>query len=125
MCVRIMKRFGPESAEIVRSNPYKLCREIDGIGFKTADKIALNIGISNESPERIEAGVLHAFSELEDEGGTCAPFGEIVSRAASLLQADPAKCAEGVERLLASGGRKARGRRRVAVRVALTLPSGR
>lgn len=103
MCVRIMKRFGPESAEIVRSNPYKLCREIDGIGFKTADKIALNIGISNESPERIEAGVLHAFSELEDEGGTCAPFGEIVSRAASLLQADPAKCAEGVERLLASG----------------------
>ena len=103
LCVRIMKRFGSDSAEVVRSKPYKLCREIDGIGFKTADMIALNIGISNESPERIEAGILHAMSELEDEGGTCAPAGEIIARAASLLQVDAEKCAQGLERLVESG----------------------
>ena len=103
MCVRIMKRFGAESAEIVRSRPYKLCREIDGIGFKTSDKIALNIGIPNESPERVEAGVLQSISELEDEGGTCALAGEVISRAASLLQVDPSKCAEAVDRLVGEG----------------------
>lgn len=106
LCVRIMKRFGGESAEIVRSKPYRLSREIDGIGFKTADMIALNIGISNESPERIEAGILHALSELEDEGSTCAQAGEILSRAASLLQVDRDKCAEAIQRLVESGDLK-------------------
>lgn len=103
LCARIMKRFGAESAEIVRTKPYLLSREIDGIGFKTADMIALNIGISNESSERLEAGVLYALSEIEDEGGTCVPCAEIVARASSLLQVDKAKCAEAIERLTVSG----------------------
>lgn len=111
MCVRIIRRFGDEAGEIVRSSPYRLAREIDGIGFATADRIALNMGIPNESPERIDAGVMHVVRECELDGNTCVPRGELVARASALLDADAAKCAEGVERMLASGELKARGSR--------------
>lgn len=92
-CVKIMKRFGADAARIVREEPYTLMREIDGIGFKTADMIALNIGIPNESPERLRAGIIHCLSETEEDGGTCAPFGEIVGKAAALTGADSQKVA--------------------------------
>ncbi|PWM29800.1 MAG: ATP-dependent RecD-like DNA helicase, partial [Verrucomicrobia bacterium] len=101
MCVRIIRRFGDEAGEVVRSSPYRLAREIDGIGFATADRIALNMGIPNESPERIDAGVMHIVRECELDGNTCVPRGELVARASALLDADAAKCAEGVERMLA------------------------
>lgn len=103
MCVRIMKRFGSDAPRIVREEPYKLSRDIEGIGFKTADMIALNGGISNESPERISAGVLHALGECEEEGATCANTGELVARASSLLDVDAQKCAEAVSRLAQDG----------------------
>lgn len=103
MCVRIMKRFGADAPRIVREEPYKLSREIDGIGFKTADMIALNGGVSNESSERICAGVLHSLDECEDDGSTCALVGELVSRASSLLEVDAAKCADAVATLSGEG----------------------
>ena len=103
MCVRIMKHFGLDAPRIVREEPYKLAREIDGIGFKTADMIALNGGISNESSERVCAGVLHILSENEADGSTCALSGEVVSRASALLEVDAQKCAEAVAMLASEG----------------------
>ena len=102
-CVRIMTRFGADAPRIVRQDPYKLAREIDGIGFKTADMIALNSGFSNECRERVCAGVLYALSECEEEGATCALVGELVARASSLLEVDAAKCAEAVSDLAKEG----------------------
>ncbi len=106
MCVRIINRFGADAARIVREQPYRLSREIDGIGFKTADMIALNGGLSNECPERIGAGLLHVLGECEEEGGTCMPVGELVSRASALLEVDAQKCAEGVGLLTREGAVK-------------------
>ena len=103
MCVRIMKRFGSDAPRIVREQPYKLSREIDGIGFKTADMIALNSGISNESSERICAGILHILREFEEDGNTCALSGDIISRASALLEVDAGKCAEAISLLAQEG----------------------
>ncbi len=103
MCVRIMKRFGSDAPRVVREEPYKLAREIEGIGFKTADTIALNGGISNESKERICAGVLHIIGECEEAGSTCAATGEVVSLASSLLEVDAQKCAEAIVSLAQEG----------------------
>lgn len=102
MCVRIIKKFGEDAGEVVRGAPYKLVREIDGIGFKTGDMIALNLGISNESVERIEAGILHIVREHELDGSTCIPRGELLNRAAALLEVDVGKCVSSLENLIAA-----------------------
>lgn len=103
MCVRIIKKFGDDASNIVRNSPYRLIREIDGIGFKTGDKIALNTGVSNECPERIEAGIAHILREREDEGSTCVPTGELVALSAKLLDVDAEKCAETMRTMAGAG----------------------
>jgi exodeoxyribonuclease V alpha subunit len=60
--VRIYKQYGQESINVVRSNPYQLARDVFGIGFRTADKIARQMGISLSAPERVQAGLLYALS---------------------------------------------------------------
>ena len=99
-CVKIMSRFGADASRIVREEPYTLMREIDGIGFKTADMIALNIGIPNESPERIQAGLLHCITEAEDDGHTCILSGELIAKASAMLEVDSSKCADCIAQLV-------------------------
>jgi exodeoxyribonuclease V alpha subunit len=60
LAVRIYKRFGDASARVIAQEPYRLAREVWGIGFKTADTIAQAVGIAPDAPERLQAGVLHA-----------------------------------------------------------------
>lgn len=103
MCVRIIRRFGSDAARIAREEPYTLAREIDGIGFKTADMIALNIGVSNESAERLEAGIMHVFREMEAEGHTCVPFGSLRARASELLSVDGESCSNSINSLISRG----------------------
>lgn len=99
-CLRLVKQYGNQAIEILRNEPYRVAREIDGIGFRTADKIAINLGFANDSPQRLQAGVLFALRELEDDGHTAYAFGQLVDRAAELLevQHDPIRSA--VETLL-------------------------
>lgn len=85
-CVRIVKKFGPEAQKIVRAEPYKIAREIDGIGFKTADRIAINLGFANDAAPRLDAGLIFALQTLEEEGHTAYPRGELVAYTANLLE---------------------------------------
>src|SRR5439155_22768775 len=85
LAVRIYKKFGDDSARVITQQPYRLAREIWGIGFKTADKIARAVGIAADAPERLEAGVLHALGAAVDEGHTLLPEPELLSKAAALL----------------------------------------
>ena len=73
LAVRIYKRFGDDSARVIAQEPYRLAREVWGIGFKTADKIAQAVGIAPDAPERLQAGVLHALGQAADEGHTLLP----------------------------------------------------
>ena len=85
-CVRIVKKLGSEAQQIVKNEPYRIAREIDGIGFKTADRIAINLGFANDAPPRLDAGLIYALQTLEEEGHTAYPRSELVSHTANLLE---------------------------------------
>src|SRR5207237_2331253 len=103
LAVRIYKRFGDDSGRVVSQEPYRLAREVWGIGFKTADKIAQAVGIALDAPERLQAGVLHALGAASDQGHTLLPERELAEEAAALLGVEADHLAEAVEALLATG----------------------
>jgi exodeoxyribonuclease V alpha subunit len=86
--VKLVKHYGGAAKTILTTEPYKVAREIDGIGFKTADRIAINLGFANDAPPRLDAGILFALELLQDEGHTAFPAGELRDYAANLLETD-------------------------------------
>jgi exodeoxyribonuclease V alpha subunit len=85
LAIKIYKRYGQNALEVVRSDPYRLSREVVGIGFPTADSIAARMGISPTSPERVRAGVVHLLGEAAGEGNLYLPEKELVERTGRLL----------------------------------------
>lgn len=100
-CVRIVKKFGAEAEPLIRAEPYRLAREIDGIGFKTADRIAINLGFANDASPRLDAGLLYALQTLEEEGHTAFPREELVPYAANLLETSPDLVSARIDALVA------------------------
>ena len=68
---KIVKRYGPDAIAIIKADPYRLCRDIWGIGFTTADKIALNVGIPKDSPLRARASITYTLETEAEIGGHC------------------------------------------------------
>lgn len=83
---RIYKRYGNRAVNVVRENPYRLAIDIWGIGFKTADAIARNLGIEITAPARLEAGIIHVLGKLAEDGHVHAPEGQLVEQAATMLE---------------------------------------
>ncbi|MDR0966333.1 MAG: ATP-dependent RecD-like DNA helicase [Myxococcales bacterium] len=86
--VKIYKRYGHKAIDTVTENPYRLARDIFGIGFKTADRIAQAIGIPTDSPRRAEAGLIHVLSEGSDDGHVFLPRDLLLSKSVQMLQID-------------------------------------
>jgi len=84
---KIYREFGVNTITILRENPYKLC-EIDGIGFLTADKIAINMGLSQTSPIRIDAGLLQTLKETETQGNLCMEKSQFLKECVKLLDTE-------------------------------------
>ena len=99
--VKIYKTYGDASIDVVRNDPYRLARDIYGIGFLTADKIARELGLAHDSPQRVQAGVSYTLSKMADDGHVFAPRGELVYESARVLDVPPALVAEGIEALAA------------------------
>lgn len=70
--VRIYKKYGKDAVKIVTENPYRLAKDIRGVGFKSADTIAQHVGIEKTSPIRARAGVSYTLSEASGNQGHCA-----------------------------------------------------
>ena len=87
-CVKLVKHYGPLAKNILINEPYKVAREIDGIGFKTADRIAINLGFANDAPPRLDAGILYALEVLQEEGHTAFREAELRDYTANLLETD-------------------------------------
>jgi len=83
---RIFKRYGTDAVAMIRENPYRLSIDIWGIGFRTADGIARSLGLAADSPERLEAGLVHVLGEMTGDGHLHAPQAELENAAAELLQ---------------------------------------
>jgi len=77
-CIKIYKKFGPNAKQIVSNNPYILCDEIAGIGFKTADRIAMSIGVESISEFRIQSGIKYVMSQFCAAGNTFMPKNNII-----------------------------------------------
>jgi exodeoxyribonuclease V alpha subunit len=83
--IRIAKEYGTDGVALVRENPYRLAEDIFGIGFKTADNIAMQMGIEKDAPPRIAAGLRHALTLASGEGHTYLPSKILCEYAAKQL----------------------------------------
>ncbi len=100
---KIYKQYGENAIAIVQENPYRLEKDITGIGFKTADGIAAKLGIAKDSIHRLKAGIAYTLESAAGDGHTCLPRGELINAAAELLEAEIASV-ENAANLLALGG---------------------
>ena len=84
--VGIFKAYGSDAIQVMTENPYRLARDIRGIGFKTADAIAMKLGIEKAAMIRVRAGISYALTEAMDEGHCGLPTAELFPMAAKLLE---------------------------------------
>lgn len=99
-CVKLLKHYGAEAQTILRHEPYRVAREIDGIGFKTADRIAINLGYANDAAPRLDAGLLYALETLQEEGHTAFGERDLADYAAELLETSAERAAERIAALV-------------------------
>ena len=84
--VRIYKTYGADAVQVMSENPYRLARVIRGIGFKTADAIAMKLGFDKTAMIRVRAGISYALTEAMDDGHCGLPTNELVPLAEKLLE---------------------------------------
>ena len=101
--VRIFKTYGPDAIRIISENPYRLARDIRGIGFLSADAIASRLGIEKTALIRARAGISYALAEATDEGHCGLPLDVLVPTAEKLLDIPQARIAEALTLELAGG----------------------
>lgn len=85
---KIYRQYGNESIPKVKENPFRLADDIWGIGFKTADSIAMKLGIEKEAFIRLRSGIMYTLSELADEGHVYAEREQLIKKASELLEAE-------------------------------------
>lgn len=98
--VKIYDRYGNRIYTIIKENPYILAREMEGIGFQTADGIAAKIGIKVDSEYRIKCGILYELSKALSEGNTFLPLSLLIRRASGLLGIEEKQVEPQIENLL-------------------------
>ena len=82
---KIFEKYKDQVYTVLTDNPYKLAEDIVGVGFKTVDEIAKNVGISFDSEQRIEAGIQYSLILALDDGHTCLPKDMLIERAMEVL----------------------------------------
>jgi len=100
---RIFKTYGESSIKTVRADPYRLARDITGIGFKTADAIASRLGIAADSPSRARAGIAHALSVAAASGHCGYPADGLAGEAEALLGVGRGMVEESLAGMVAAG----------------------
>ncbi len=100
LAIKIYKQYGDQAMAVVSSDPYRLARDIYGVGFKTADKIAQALGLPVDHPSRIEAGIIYLLNQQTDEGHVYFPNDRLAARAGELLAVDGSLIQPAIERLI-------------------------
>ena len=101
--VRIYKTYGADAIQVMTENPYRLARDIRGIGFKSADAIAMKLGIEKTAMIRVRAGISYALTEAMDEGHCGLPTEELGPLAVALLEVPKELIQTALELELADG----------------------
>lgn len=99
LAIKIYKHYGAQSLAVLQQDPYRLARDIYGIGFKTADRIAQSLGLPFDHPSRIEAGLVYVLNQSSDAGHVYLPRQELLAEAGKLLDVDAEQLPPALERL--------------------------
>ena len=102
-CSRIFKCYGEDAVNVVRSNPYKLADDVDGIGFLKADAIAREMGFAANSVERLTAAASYCLNNLINDGHVCCPSQNLLIELTKLTEQDEATCINGIMNALKKG----------------------
>lgn len=100
---RLVQKYGEEALYVLTEEPYRMIAEIDGIGFKTADQIALAYGMDPQSPERLAAGLTYVLQDMTQNGHVCIPDRELVYLASLILRAEQLMLRDVLTEALAMG----------------------
>ena len=104
MTVRIYKKLGGGAVDIAKKNPYRLCDEVEGIGFERADQMAMAMGLGPEADERLMSGVRYVLtSNAAQNGHVCLPRAKLTEAAARLLGTDAARVGAAIDAQLHAG----------------------
>ena len=103
LIIKIYNRYGEDSIAVLKDNPYRLADEIEGIGFKTADMIGVNLGIELDSPKRIQSGIKFKLAELCDDGDTYEPIDTIIDKAGVMLEVDDDIIEDNINEMIKQG----------------------
>lgn len=104
VCLRLVKAYGVGAAAVLKHEPYRVAREIDGVGFRTADRIAKNLGLPTEGDQRVDAGIAFVLGECEEEGHSAFPEESFVARAATALEVPQERVRERLAALATARG---------------------
>src|SRR5713101_8132154 len=100
LATRIYKQYGQESIKVIRENPYKLAADVNGIGFRTADEIAIKLGLPRDSIPRLATGLKYVLAQAANEDGHCfLPENELLRRSSEILETSGELLAEAMEQL--------------------------
>jgi exodeoxyribonuclease V alpha subunit len=99
-CVKLVQKYSGQAKNVLLNEPYRVAREIDGIGFKTADRIAINLGFANDAPPRLDAGIIYALETLAEEGHTAFGETELRDYATQLLETTSERVAARISALV-------------------------
>ncbi|UCG26010.1 MAG: ATP-dependent RecD-like DNA helicase, partial [Chloroflexota bacterium] len=99
LAIKIYKKYGDESLAVVQNTPYRLVKDVYGIGFKTADKIAQSLGLAHDDPGRIEAGIAYTLNRMAEEGHVYVPQEELEPEASEILGLESEKITAVIETL--------------------------
>lgn len=97
---KIFAKYSSFSVDVIKTDPYRLAREVDGIGFRTADQVAAAVGIAKISEERIAAGIDFALLQISGAGHCCVPEGVLVEQTAKLILVDRGEVSLVLKKLL-------------------------
>ncbi|GAB4143751.1 MAG: ATP-dependent RecD-like DNA helicase [Planctomycetota bacterium] len=86
LAARIVRRYGKDASALIEANPYRLADEVIGVGFRTADALAGKLGIAPESPERLQAALIHVLGLAAREGHCYLPEEDLVHRTSELIR---------------------------------------
>ena len=103
LALRIYRVFGADTVARIKENPYVLAREVHGVGFLLADRIAGAIGVQGDFPLRVQAGVQHVLQEFADRGHCFVPLPVLKQNAAALLNVEEDAVEAAIDKLTANG----------------------
>ena len=101
--LKIYEKYGGQASTVVENNPYRLTREIDGIGFKVADRIARKVGMEPEDSKRIKAGLVYTLEQASNDGHIYLPRTRLLEKSREILEIHPGLVGQEIDEMTSTG----------------------